>query len=450
MKKLLLLALIFTSNILKAQIVSGPMLGYVEHREAAVWIEVEAKVGKVGLEYWPKNNLSDKNKIYYKGTLKNRYNPITIILSELQMNTTYQYQFEIDGKEVFPSKIYEFSTKDLWEWRKPAPDFKFLYGSCVYVNDSIYDRPGKPYGQNPEILERMADTEANFNIWGGDNLYLREADYSSLSGIEYRYSHDRAAKQYQRVLSLRPNYATWDDHDYGPNDSNLSFDLKQVTYNCYKNYFPQRTYGNNGTDGIYQSFKYSDAQFFMMDDRFYRSANEIPGNINGKANEEKSFYGKQQLTWLKSALISSNALFKFIVNGGQVLNTIADKECLRSYDAEFNELMSFITSNKISGVIFLTGDRHFSEMHKISTPGFYDLFDFTCSPIASGVYAVDKSKEFVNPTRVEGSLFIGNNFSRIAVSGAKNERKVTFEIMDQKGEKKWEYTLNQSQLMVPK
>ena len=450
MKNLLLLLAIIVSNCLTAQIVSGPMLGYVEHREAIIWIEVESKVNKVGIQYWTKNNITNKTTVYYKGTLKNKYNPISIVLSELQMNTAYQYQLEIDGKEVFPSKIYEFKTKDLWEWRKPAPDFKFLYGSCVYLNDSIYDRPGKPYGQNPAMLEKMADTEADFNIWGGDNLYLREADYSSVSGIEYRYSHDRAAKEYQRVLSARPNYATWDDHDFGPNDSNHSFDLKQVTYHCYKNYFPQKTYGNNGLDGIYQTFKFSDAQFFMMDDRFYRSANEIPGIINGKANEEKSYYGKQQLNWLKSALISSNAVFKFIVNGGQVLNTIADKECLRSYDAEFNELMNFIVSNKISGVIFLSGDRHFSEMHKISTPGFYDLYDFTCSPITSGVYAVDKAKEFVNPTRVEGSLFIGNNFARIGISGPKNERKATFEILDSNGEKKWEYSISQTQLVVNK
>jgi alkaline phosphatase D len=450
MKKIIFLSLILCSSPLLAQIIAGPMLGYVEHREAAVWIELEAKVNKVAVQYWPKESILNKKTIEYKGKLNNRYNPITFILPELLMNTTYQYQFEIDGKVIVPSKLYEFRTKDLWEWRKPAPDFKFLYGSCVYLNDSIYDRPGKPYGKNTMILEKMADIDADFNIWGGDNLYLREADYSSASGIEYRYSHDRANKQYQRVLEIRPNYAIWDDHDYGPNDSNHSFDLKQVTYNCHKNYFPQRTYGNNRMDGIYQTFKYSDAQFFMMDDRFFRSANEIPGSINGKVNDAKSYYGKQQLDWLKSALISSNAVFKLIVNGGQVLNTIADKECLRNYDAEFNEIINFIVDNKITGVLFLTGDRHFSEMHKIATPGFYDLYDFTCSPITSGVFAVDKSKEFVNPTRVEGSLFIGNNFSRIGIAGPKNERKITFEIFDQNGEKKWEHTINQAQLALPK
>ncbi len=450
MKKILLLLAILCGHRIFAQIVAGPMLGYVEHREAAVWIEVDTKVGKIGIQYWPKSNLSNKITLFCKQELKHRNNPITFVLPELQMNTMYQYQFEIDGKAVFPSKIYEFKTKDLWEWRKPAPDFKFLYGSCVYLNDSLYDRPGKPYGQNPIILEKMADIEADFNIWGGDNLYLREADYSSASGIQYRYSHDRAAKEYQRVLATRPNYATWDDHDYGPNDANSSFDLKNVTYNCYKNYFPQRNYGNNGLDGIYQSFKFSDAQFFMMDDRFYRSANELPDTLNGKPNDDKVFYGKQQLNWLKNALLSSNAVFKFIVNGGQVLNPNADKECLRSYAAEYNELIDFIKTNKIEGVLFLTGDRHFSEMHKISTAGFYDLYDFTCSPITSGVYAVDKTKENVNPTRVDGSLFVGNNFARIGISGPKNERKVSFEIIDQQGEKKWEYIISQTQLRLAK
>jgi len=451
MKKLfIVLTFILLSRYIFAQIVAGPMLGYVEHREAAIWVEVDAKVGKISIEYWPKTNLQNKIIIQFKGELKNRYNPITFELPELQMNTAYQYQFVIDGKAISPSKIYEFKTKDLWEWRKPAPDFKFLFGSCVYINDSIYDRPGKPYGQNPIILEKMADTEADFNIWGGDNLYLREADYSSASGIAYRYSHDRAALELQRVLAARPNYAIWDDHDYGPNDSNHSYGLKNVTYNCFKNYFPQRNYGYNSTEGIYQSFKYSDASFFMMDDRFYRSANELPDMLDGKPNADKTYYGNQQLNWLKNALISSNAVFKFIVNGSQILNPVADKECLRSYDTEFKELMKFIQTNKINGVVFITGDRHFTEMHKISTPGFYDMYDFTSSPITSGVYAVDKTKENINPTRVEGSLFIGNSYSRIGISGPKKERKITFEIFDQQGQLKWEYSINQAQLTVPK
>ena len=115
MKKLILIAAILISNKIIAQIVAGPMLGYVEHREAAVWIEVDEKVNKVGIKYWVKNNTTTKNTLMYKGALNNKNNPITFILPELLMNTSYQYQFEMDGKEVFPAKIYEFKTKELWE-----------------------------------------------------------------------------------------------------------------------------------------------------------------------------------------------------------------------------------------------------------------------------------------------------------------------------------------------
>ena len=113
-------------------------------------------------------------------------------------------------------------------------------------------------------------------------------------------------------------------------------------------------------------------------------------------------------------------------------------------------MINFIRLNKIKGVVFLTGDRHFTEMHKISLPGFYDLHDFTSSPITSNAYNISKSNEFNNPTRVEGSLYMGNSYSRIGISGAKNERKVTFEIYDREGVKQWEYSIAEQQLAVPK
>jgi hypothetical protein len=45
---------------------------------------------------------------------------------------------------------------------------------------------------------------------------------------------------------------------------------------------------------------------------------------------------------------------------------------------------------------------------------------------------------------------MGNSYSRIGISGAKNERKVTFEIYDREGVKQWEYSIAEQQLAVPK
>ena len=73
-------------------------------------------------------------------------------------------------------------------------------------------------------------------LWLGDNTYTREADFSSASGIKYRYLHTRSDASLQKFLSRQNNYAIWDDHDFGENDANKTFDLKDVSKECFVNY----------------------------------------------------------------------------------------------------------------------------------------------------------------------------------------------------------------------
>src|SRR5690606_32402414 len=116
----------------------------------------------------------------------------------------------------------KFQTLADWQFRATAPDFHFITGSCNYLNDEPYDRPGKPYGQGGEIHRHMAESGADFMLWLGDNMYTRPAEYSSPSGIWYRYFKDFSAPEMQPLLRNMHHYAVWDDHDYGPNDSNRS------------------------------------------------------------------------------------------------------------------------------------------------------------------------------------------------------------------------------------
>lgn len=458
MKKLLiftlLLGLSFTGIAQPtAALIAGPMLGYVEHREVLIWMEVAPEVKRVQLLYREKSTSPEGNKETtafmrenYSGPLGKKFNPIKIELSGLKMNTVYEYEVYLDDKKIVLPFACSFKTKDLWEWRKPAPDFSFLFGSCTYINDSLYDRPGKPYGASPKILETMGNTPSDFMIWDGDNLYYREADFSSEWGMKYRYSHDFRIPEMQKLKATRANFAIWDDHDYGPNDSNKYWEMKGDALTNFKNYWGNKTFGEFDNPGIYSKFKWSDAEFFLMDDRFYRSPNELKDSVDGKPNADKQFYGKQQLAWLKNGLISSVSVFKFIVTGGQVLNPMADKECFRFYPSEFNELMSFITENKINGVVFLSGDRHFTEMVKYTPSNFYTLYDFTCSSITSGIFNISNKPEFNNPNRVENSLLLENNFSKIGISGGKGERVISFETYTASGELKWKYNLSQNQL----
>ena len=65
--------LLFSSS--KGQIISGPMLGQVELRDAKMWIEVAPSVKKVQLVY--KKKAGAVKTVDYKGTLGQEFNPIT-------------------------------------------------------------------------------------------------------------------------------------------------------------------------------------------------------------------------------------------------------------------------------------------------------------------------------------------------------------------------------------
>ena len=89
--------LFFNSLFAGAQprIVSGPMLGPVELRDAKVWVEVSPDVTSVSLRVKKKNSVQEK-MVHYKGVLGNDFNPVTFTIGGLDFNTTYQYSILIN------------------------------------------------------------------------------------------------------------------------------------------------------------------------------------------------------------------------------------------------------------------------------------------------------------------------------------------------------------------
>ena len=91
--------------------------------------EVTAAVKTVAVKYFPQRDPGLSKTVQYKGGLGNEFNPVKIELNGLEINTGYAYQLLIDGKPVHTSFLTSFTTKELWQHRKPAPDFSFLAGS---------------------------------------------------------------------------------------------------------------------------------------------------------------------------------------------------------------------------------------------------------------------------------------------------------------------------------
>lgn len=434
-------------------IISGPMLGPVELRDAKVWVEVEKDAKSVALQYSRKSITSNPMipgsrrmaTILYKGELGRDFNPVQFTIGGLEPNTTYEYTIVVNGRPT--NAAGQFTTKDLWQWRKPAPDFSFLTGSCFYVNERVYDRPGNPYGKDSSIFEAMAKENSAFMLWLGDTWYTREVDYFSEWGLWYRASHDRAARILQPFLKAMPHFATWDDHDYGPNDIGASYVLKDVSRKVFNSYFCNPSAGENG-QGIYTMTSWGDVDIFITDNRWWRSAEALNDSVNGKPNPEKRMLGKQQMEWLKNSLLYSMATFKIIVVGSQVLNPVSPYNKWTNFPAEYLEFMTFLEEQKINGVLFLTGDRHHSEIIKVSRPGTYPLYDITVSPLTSGTHSFGQA-ESNNPHRVFG-LDKLQNYGKITISGTRGNRKLNIEFLGIKGEKLGEWSVLEMDLKTPK
>ena len=417
------------------------MPAYSEMREVAIWVQTN-KPAQVQIAYWPEGKPDSTYYTATKSVTKAKAYTATLIADEVMPGKKYNYSLRIDGKTYTRSYPLSFQSQALWQHRQPAPDFKFAVGSCTYINEPQFDRPLKkptdlPYGGEYQIFETIAQQKPDFMLWGGDNIYLREPDWGTRTGIYHRNSHARSIPEMEKLLATSHHYAIWDDHDYGPNDADRSFVHKQIAYEAFQDFWPNLNTNATGQGGLTGTFMWNDVQFFLLDDRWFRAPNK-------ENNPEKDYFGKAQINWLLDQLEFSNAPFKIIVAGGQILSPVAKYENYATYPKEREYLLSEITRRKIKGILFISGDRHHTELTKLDRSDTYPLYDLTCSPLTStaNIYSSDEG----NTNRIAYTYINQRNFGLVEVKGDKENRSLIIHILDNQGKQLWEHTIKANEL----
>ncbi len=434
---ILLFAILFIQhNIISAQksaLQSGPMVGYSEMLEVMLWVQTN-KSADVKIQYYLKGNSAVKHWTNTVSTKKEDAYTAHLLADELEPGNTYSYDLFINKKKISFDYPTEFQTLKMWAWRTDPPEINFATGSGTYINEEKYDRPGKGYGGTYNIFESIADKKPDFMLWLGDNIYLREPDWNTKTGINHRYTHTRSTKEMQRLLASTHNYAIWDDHDFGPNNSDKGFWNKNATLDAFKLFWANPSYGVGDVKGAISYFNWGDCDFFMLDNRYHRDPNNL-------IKDDKTILGKEQLAWLKDALISSKANFKFIVMGGQFITTAGLFEVYSNYgfSKERNDIIEFIHNQEIRNVVFVTGDRHHSEINVLDRATKPVIYDITSSPLTSG--AASKKENEINPFRVEGSLINEANFAVFNIKGERKSRILTITFYDAEGVKILDYEI---------
>jgi phosphodiesterase/alkaline phosphatase D-like protein len=255
----------------------------------------------------------------------------------LEPLTEYRYKLEISQRpSTFPEGTLRTVAPAGHAW-----SFGFAFSSCA--------ASGSQHEVFTSILERRP---AVF-------LHLGDLHYSDISRPEPRYY--RAA--WDTVLSSTTQSAlfrsipfayVWDDHDFGPNNSDLRAPGGKIACQVYREYAPVYALPTGAGEGaIYHAFTIGRVRFIMTDLRSQRSPHKT------KDGPEKTMMGAEQKAWFKQELRAAalgNALVvwassvPWIGNGGG--------DCWESYAAERRELSEFMAEIRIRNLCILCGDAH--------------------------------------------------------------------------------------------
>jgi alkaline phosphatase D len=403
------------------------MHGFIDQSSMTLWVQTD-RAARVAVEVHPESAPAQTRR--FEGTTRAADDfALHVRLAGLEPGTRYRYRVLVEGQPV--ADPGSFTTQPFWQFRSGPPEFAVAIGSCAYFNDR-FSRPGPPWGGGYEIFDAIAAKAPDLMLWMGDNVYFREPEWTSLEGMSGRYRAYRAAPELRKLLRAAANVAIWDDHDFGPNDSDGSFPMKGAALEAFKRYWANPSYGLPGVPGIFGLVTWGDVDFFLLDDRFHRYPNRYP------PTPDKAMFGPAQFEWLKQALVASHATFKVVVAGGQFWNRHSRYESLFNYPVESRALASWLVEQRIGGVLFLSGDRHFASLLRRERPGTYPLYEFTSSPLTSRPFPSLPAAERDNPDVVPGTIVAERNFGMLRFAGAGGDRSVTLELYASDGRPLWQ------------
>ena len=418
-----------------ASLASGPMAGHATAHSAQIWLMTDGDA-RVELDYWPADRSERSMRSATLVVGPDSGHVAHIRLDSLRAGTRYRYRVRIDGHDALPGDALSFRTSTTSD---AAPrDFSIATGSCAYLADES-ERAGSASARAFGVFDTIAARKPDLMLWLGDTIYFRDDDLEgdAAAKMDARWRSTRTYPPLQRLLRTGQHYGIWDDHDYGPNDADGSFALKPLSLYLFRRYWANGRYGLPDVPGIFSRVSYEDVDVFLIDDRYHRDDDDLPDDSAGK-----TLLGAAQRAWLQRELAQSRATFKLIAGGSRWLTDrpTAERrggEGWHNFPAERRAFVDWLGENRIDGVIFVSGDIHYTHLTERARDGAYPLLELTCSPLTSGVHPRPKP---VRP--VDGTVALERNFCTLDFRGRPGEREIEIAAWRADGTRIWQRRLS--------
>lgn len=334
------------TSLPKIGVEAGPLVGHTTDTTASIWAyDKDAKELKV--EWWPADDDSSRKAAALRP--KGERSPVSRhTFTDLEPATSYRYSLGVEGRDP---AVGSFTTAP--PTGKPTR-FSYVVTSCMNPRQF----PVQP------AWDTVLRQKPAFHLLVGDNVYADSTDYEVL---RTHHLEQRAIPNFAQVLATVPSYATWDDHDFGPNDSHAQTPGKENSLAAFRDLWANPAYGTPELPGVFYHFRWADIEFFVMDNRYYRTDEHAK-----VAN--KTQFGQDQLKWLYDGLRRSDATFKLVVTGYDVMGS--------RYPDEIKTIAQIIKRSGATGVLFHAGDIHRNEFKQQDHGAGYPITQITSSGIA--------------------------------------------------------------------
>ena len=354
----------------------GPMVGHTGPRDTRIWAKA-SRGAQLAVRIGTDAALVDARDV--KGPVLGADSDFMghVRIEGLQPLTTYYYSVVLDGRPAMVRPYPSFTTAP--EPGAPGKT-RVAFSSCVgrsgFLTAAIW-------------AEMSARTRFDLLLMLGDNTY---ADSTLPERQRRAYYDHRSVLGYAEITRRVPTYAIWDDHDYGPNDSDRTAEGKEISLRTFQQFWANAGYGQADDPGVYFKFSRGDVDFFMLDNRYHRSPNRAPDDGT------KTMLGAAQLAWFKREVLASRAKVKFIASGSE-WEPYGHLDSWTSFARERDEIFAFLREHDVQGVLLLSGDRHFTGAYQIGGR----FIEVTSGPLGSATTnCVNKPDMFLN--LVEGTM----------------------------------------------
>ena len=348
--------------IYRPRVTHGPMLGHISANDILIWARF-SKSGEYQLTVRDSQGNSPPGVSAH--AKRESDNCVRWPIEGLRAGTRYQYEITAEGQTLVDGDDCWFETASA----ASSTIVRLTFGSCAREDEG-----------SAAVWRRMRKLDPHAVVLLGDTPYI---DSTETDVQRRRHREFAAVPDFRQLVRNRSLYATWDDHDFGRNDTNGILPGKENSRRAFAEYHANPSCGD-GEQGIYTRFRRGGVEVFLLDTRFFAATETSPFD-----QTKPSLLGKTQWQWLQRGLKASTAPFK-VLACGMIWNKAVrpgKQDHWGTYPHERDALFDFIGREKIPGVLLIGGDIHRTRVlrHHSTEQAGYRIPELITSPVHDGV-----------------------------------------------------------------